>query len=450
MQPEVRYARGDEGFVAYTTYGDGPQDVLFITNWATNLEVMWEEPSVVHYFERLAAYARVICFDKRGSGVSDPVPLASLPTLEEWMDDARLAMDAAGSRQATLIGDTEGSPMAMLFAASYPELTAALVLVNAYARWRRVDDYPAGMPDATADKLAQVASAAYGTGAFLDLTAPSMAADVRFRRWQGHLERLAMPPGAFATMYRWVLETDVRSILASIRVPTLIIQRAESDHHRPAHGRYLAQTIEGARYVELPGADTYPFYAGDTDAVHDEIETFLTGRRETAPHDRQLATVMFTDIVASTETAARMGDHRWLKLRDAHDSLVRQAIERFRGHEIETTGDGFLATFDGPARAVRCAVEIATGVRTLGLEVRVGLHTGEVELVEGGIAGIAVHLAQRVMAIGSAGQVVVTSTLKDLVIGSGIEFAERGPHVLKGVPGEWQLYEVERLPHAWG
>jgi class 3 adenylate cyclase len=449
MQPEVRYAKGDEGYVAYALIGQGAQDMLFIPNWATNLETMWEEPSVVRYFDRLARFGRVICFDKRGSGLSDPVPLASLPTLEQWMDDARLAMDASDAERAALIGDTEGGPMAMLFAATYPERTSALVLINSFARWRRADDYPAGMPEPTFEKLIQAYQVAYGTGAFLDLTAPSMAEDVRFRRWQARLERLAMPPGATATMYRWILEADVRSVLPSIRVPTLIIHRKDNRHHRVGHGRYLAEAINGAKYVELPGADSYPFHAGNIDVVLDEVEEFLTGRRDVAAHDRVLATVMFTDIVGSTELAAKQGDVAWLDLRNAHDAVVRQLLQRFRGNEIQTTGDGFLATFDGPARAVRCGVEIAGAVRALGLEVRVGLHTGEVELLEGGVGGIAVHLAQRVMSTGLPGQVIVSGTVKELVVGSGIEFADRGSHALKGVPGEWRLFEVERLPQAW-
>jgi len=450
MQPEVRYARGDEGYVAYAVYGQGPQDILFIPSWATNLEVMWEEPSVVRYFDRLARFARVLIFDKRGSGLSDPVPLAALPTLEAWMDDARLVMGAAGSERAALIGDTEGGPMAMLFAATYPERTSALVLINTFARWRRAPDYPAGMPDAAVERLIEAYPPLYGTGGFLEVTAPTLAADVRFRRWQGRLERLAMPPGASATMYRWVLEGDVRSVLPSIRVPTLIIHRKDNLHHRVGHGRYLADAINGARYVELPGTDSYPFYAGDTDAILDEVEDFLTGRREVAAHDRVLATVMFTDIVGSTELAARLGDQAWLDLRNAHDVLMRQLIQRYRGREIQTTGDGFLATFDGPARAVRCATEIATAVRSLGLEVRVGLHTGEVELDHDAVGGIAVHLAQRVMATADTGRVMVSSTVKELVTGSGIEFGERGLRALKGVPGQWQLFEVERLPQAWG
>ncbi len=449
MQPEVRYVKGDEGYVAYAVYGNGAQDILFIPNWVTNVEVMWEEPSLVRYFDRLARFARVLIFDKRGSGLSDPVPLAALPTLEAWMDDARLAMDDAGMARAALVGDTEGGPMAMLFAATYPERTSALVLINSFARWRRAPDYPAGMPEAAVDRLVSAYTAFYGTGAILDATAPSVAADARFRRWQGHLERLAMPPGASATMYRWVLEMDVRSVLPSIRVPTLVIHRTDNVHHRVGHGRYLADAIAGARYVELPGADSSPFYAGDTDAILDEVEAFLTGRREVAAHDRVLATVMFTDIVGSTELAAKLGDQGWLDLRGAHNALVRQLIQRFRGREIQTTGDGFLATFDGPARAVRCGVEIAAAVRSLGLEVRVGLHTGEVELDGDAVGGIAVHLAQRVMATADAGRVMVSSTVKELVTGSGIDFAERGLRALKGVPGQWQLFEVDRLPRAW-
>jgi class 3 adenylate cyclase len=448
VQPEVRYAKGDEGYVAYAVIGQGPPDILFIPNWATNLETMWEEPSLVRYFDRLSGFGRVICYDKRGSGLSDPVPLASLPTLEQWMDDARLAMDASAAERAALIGDTEGGPTAILFAATYPERTSALVLINSFARWKRAVDYPVGMPEPTFQKLIQAYEAEYGTGSFLDLTAPSIAEDPRMRRWQGRLERLAMPPGAAATMFRWILQADVRSVLPLIRVPTLIIHRKENQHHRVAHGRYLAQAIPGAKYVELPGADSYPFHAGDLDAVLDEVEEFLTGRRDVAAHDRVLATVMFTDIVGSTELAAELGDVGWLDLRRAHDALVRQLLQRFRGNEIQTIGDGFVATFDGPARAVRCAVEIARAVRTLGLEVRIGLHTGEVELLDGGLGGIAVHLAQRVMTTALPGQVIVSSTVRDLVVGSGIQFGDRGSRVLKGVPGEWRLFEVERLPQA--
>lgn len=445
VRPETRYTKTSGGYVGYQQFGAGPIDILFITHWCTNLDVMWEEPSLARYFDRLASFARVICYDRRGTGISDPVPLADLPTLEEWMDDARAVMDAVGSQSAALIGDEEGGPMAMLFAATYPQRVNALALVNTFARWRRADDYPIGMPDSTTEKLLEVYEPAWGTGAMLDLTAPTVAGDSRFREWFARYQRLSMAPGASARMYRWVLEMDVRAVLENIQAPTLVVHMKDARHHRVAFGRYLAEHIPDAKYLELPGADTYPFHVG-ADAVLDEIEEFLTGVRRLPELDRVLATVLFTDIVGSTERAARAGDRDWLELRKAHDALIRSALDRFRGREIETTGDGFLATFDGPARAVRCATEVVEAVRRLGIEIRAGLHTGEVELLDGDIGGIAIHIAARVMAAASNGGVLVSQTVKDLVVGSGIEFADRGDHGLKGVPGRWRLYEVAALP----
>ncbi len=439
--------RSAGGYVAYQVFGGGPQDLLFVTNWGTNLDAMWEEPSLAHFFHRLTRIGRVICFDKRGTGVSDPVPLASLPTLEEWMDDARVALDAAGSRQAAVIGDTEGGPMAMLLAATFPERVRALVLLNTFARWRRAPDYPIGMPDPTWQKLLLRYETYWGQDAgMLGLTAPSLVGDARSEEWFTRYQRLSMPPGAASRMYRWVTQIDVRSVLPAISAPTLVLHRRENQHYRRSFGRYLAQHIPGARLVELEGADCYPFYTGASDAVLDQVEEFLTGARQQLPTERELATVLFTDIVGSTDLAAQLGDTRWLELRSAHNEVVRRHLAAFRGREIATTGDGFLATFDGPARAAHCAVRIRDSVRSLGMKIRAGLHTGEIELLDGDIGGIAVHLAARIMAEARPSEVLVSGTLTDLVVGSGIGFDDRGTHELKGIPGAWHLYTVATVP----
>ena len=445
--PPTRYARSNAGYVAYQTLGEGPRDLLFVANWGSNLDAMWEEPSLAHYFHRLSRIGRVICFDKRGSGVSDPVPLASLPTLEEWMDDARIVLDAVGSEQAAVVGDTEGGPMAMLFAATRPSRVSALVLVNSFARWRRAPDYPIGMPDATMEKLLSLYERHWGQNAdMLGLTAPSIANDPRMREWFVRYQRLSMPPGASTRMYGWVTQVDVRSVLPTISAPTLVIHRAENRHYRVAYGRYLAEHIPRSRYVELPGADCYPFHTAESARVLDEIHEFLTGVREAPPSDRELSTVLFTDIVGSTGLAAEIGDARWLELHAAHNDVVRRNLLAFHGREITTTGDGFLATFDGPARAVHCAVRIRDAVRTLGLEIRAGLHTGEIEHRDHDVGGLGVHIAARVMGAAQPGEVLVSGTVADLVIGSGIVFQDRTTTELKGVPGTWRILEVTELP----
>ena len=443
--PEIHYVKTEDGYVAYQIFGEGPYDVLFIGNWASNIEVMWEHPSMARYLERLGRFARVICFDKRGAGLSDPVPLGALPTLEHWMDDARIVLDAAGSEQAALIGDAEGGLMAMMFAATYPQRTRALVLVNAFAKMLRAGDYSIGMPEEAAERFLEIWERAWGTGIVLDLSAPSVATDPQMQYWVGRYMRLSAPPAACTRMYRWVLQVDVRAVLPSIQGPTLILHRADNRHYRAPMGRYLAEHIPDAKYLELPGADWYPPFVS-AEPVLDEIEEFLTGTRPVPAQDRVLATVLFTDIVNSTDLAARLGDQRWLDLRAAHDGLVRTQLDRYRGKVVATTGDGFLATFDGPARAVRCASEIASAVRSLGIQIRAGLHSGEVEIQDGQIAGIAVHIAARVMALASEGCVLVSGTVKDLVVGSAIRFADRGSHLLRGIPGEWRLFEVIEIP----
>ncbi len=443
MRPKTHYAKSSDGYVAYQVFGDGPRDILFIPSWATNIDAMWDEPSCAYYFRRLSKIGRVICFDKRGTGVSDPVPLAELPTLEQWMDDALLALDAVGSSQVAMVGDAEGGPMAVMLAATYPGRASALVLVNTFARWRRAPDYPFGMPDATLEKLLSLYEQHWGQDPeMLAMTAPSIAEDAHMQEWFMRIQRLAMPPGAAARMYRWVLNLDVRSILPAISVPTLVLHRRDNQHYRLASGRYLAKHIPGARLVELPGADCFPFHTPQCGPVLDEIQEFLTGMRASSPADRELSTVLFTDIVASTACAAEIGDARWLEIRAAHDTIVRRNLAAFRGREIERTGDGFLATFDGPARAVHCATRIRNEIRILGLEIRAGIHTGEIERRTKEIGGIAVHIASRVLSLARPGEVLVSGTVTDLVVGAGMGFEDRGVTTLKGVPGTWRLFKV--------
>jgi len=351
-------------------------------------------------------------------------------------------MDAVGSQRAALIGVAEGGPMAMLFAATYPERTSALVLVNTFARLLRDADCGYGYPADRVPKALAGLEELWGTGGLLNLVAPSVAHDERFRRWYARYERLAMGPGAATAMFATMFEIDIRHVLPAIRVPTLILHRSRDRHIRVGHGRYLAEHIPGAKYVELPGED-HLFYVGDTETMLGEIEEFLTGTRSAPESDRVLATVLFTDIVGSTERAAALGDAGWRDLLGAHHEVVRRELERYRGREIDTTGDGFLATFDGPARAVRCTCAIGQAVRRLGIDVRAGLHTGEIEFVGERVAGIAVHMAARVAALAGPGEVLVSSTVKDLVAGSGLRFVERGMHALKGVPDEWRLFAVE-------
>jgi class 3 adenylate cyclase/pimeloyl-ACP methyl ester carboxylesterase len=442
QEPETHYTRGKDGHVAYQVVGDGPFDVVFIPAWNTNVDAMWEEPTLARFLHRLGTFSRLLCFDKRGTGVSDPVPLAAVPTLEQWNDDVRAVMDAVGSQRAALLGLAEGGPMAILFAATYPERTSALVLVNTFARQLRDADYAYGYPADRVPTFLARGEEWWGTGKNVDRVAPTVAHDERFRRWYARYERLAMGPGAFAAMYATTFEIDVRHVLPAIRVPTLILHRSGDRHIRVGHGRYLAAHIPEAKYVEFPGED-HVFYVGDTEPMLGEIEEFLTGVRPLPETDRVLATVLFTDIVTSTERSAEVGDRRWKDILDQHDTLARRELERHRGRLVKNTGDGILATFDGPARAIRCAQAIATSVKSLGIEVRAGLHTGEVELRGEDVTGIGVDIAARVAALAGPGDVFVSSTVKDLVAGSGLRFAERGAHALKGVPDEWRLFAVD-------
>jgi class 3 adenylate cyclase len=442
MHRVTRYARKGDAFVAYQTLGEGPLDLVVVQGYG-HVELVWEDPHTARLFERFSAFSRTIWFDKLGTGLSDPVALTALPTLEEWMDDVRAVMDDASSERAALVANFEGGPMAILFAATYPERTSALVLVDTYARLARDDDYPHGLPADTLEKFREVATERWRTGYTLEWLIPSLAADPEMRKFIARFERASASPGVFSAIARMNGSVDVRAVLPTIHAPTLVIHRADNPWVRVGHGRYLAEHIPGARFVELPGADTVPV-GPDQDQVVAEIQEFLTGFR-TAPYpDRVLATVMFTDIVGSTARAAEAGDGKWRDVLEGHARIVRAELANHRGREVKYVGDGFLATFDGPARAIHCAHSIVHRVSSLGIEVRAGLHTGECELVGDDVEGLAVHIAKRVSELADPSEVLVSSTVKDLVAGSGIGFSERGTHVLRGVPDTWRVFVVER------
>ena len=429
--------------MAYQVFGEGDLDILFISSWLSNLEVMWQIPLLANYLNQLASLGRVICFDKRGSGVSDPVPLAAIPVLEEWMDDAREVLDAAGSKNAMLIGDAEGGFMATLFAATYSQRVSALVLINATPRWTRDEDYPIGYPKNAAAKLMKQFEQYWGTGVILLMTAPGMATDTEFRKTFAKYERLSMSPGVAVDLYKWIMALDVRSVLPSIRCPVLILHRKSNDHYRVQYGRYLHEHIPGSKLIELDGADCHPFFAGETSDILEEVEKFLTVVEVEEHTNRELTTIMFTDIVESTRQAAEMGDQQWINKLEAHNGIIRRNLNQNRGKEIQTTGDGFLANFDGPARAIHCAKRIREEMGNLQLQIRIGLHTGELEFKKGIARGIALHLASRVMSAAGNNEIWVSRTVKDLVIGSGLEFNDKGVHDLKGIPESWQLYAVK-------
>jgi class 3 adenylate cyclase len=440
MEGRTRYAKSGDLHIAYRTLGNGPIDLVLVEQWFSNVEMASDVAPIARFHGRLGAFSRLITFDKRGVGLSDPVPMAALPPIEDWMDDLRAVMDAVGSERAAVIASMAGGFMACVFAATYPERTTALVLVDAFARFVRGDGYDVGPdPDSTDDRLRAIQSG-WGEGTMLDLFAPELADDAAIRSAWGRFERHSVSPGTALAMVRMIAATDVRSVLPAIRVPTLVISRTQSPV-APEHGQYLADHIPRARFVAVEGRSSL-IWAGDQDVVVGEIQHFLTGVRPDRDLDRALATMMFTDIVGSTDLAASVGDARWRAILAEHNRVVREQLERFRGREVKTTGDGFLAAFDGPARAIHCAKAISAAVHEVGVDVRAGLHTGEVELMDGDLGGIAVHIAARVSAQARAREVLVSSTVKDLVVGSGIEFEDRGTHALKGVPGEWRLFAV--------
>jgi class 3 adenylate cyclase len=436
---EVRFARSGDIDVAYRVVGDGPVDLVYAQGAYTHLEIEWELPQFRRYCERLAEFTRLILFDKRGMGMSDRVP--GVTTLEERMDDIRAVMDASGSDRAAIMGESEGGPLAILFAAAHPERTVALVLQGGEVRERQDDDWPWG--EGTEQEFEVWMTEfpeRWGKGAPFGLLAPSVG-DVEWgRAWLGRLQLHSATPSAWAAFARMAFGIDVRDVVPAINVPTLIVHTVDDQVCHVENARFLARTIPGARYVELPGGDHVPWF--DPDATIAEIREFLTGTREASTPDRVLATVLFTDLVESTVQAADLGDRRWRDLLEQHHAAVRRELGRFDGREVDTAGDGFFSTFDGPARAIRCAQAIVSAVRPLGLEVRAGLHTGEVELADGKVAGIAVNIGARVAGQAGPGEVLVSGTVRDLVAGSGLEFEDRGSAALKGVPGEWRLFAV--------
>ena len=439
MQPETRYVTSGDVNIAYQVVGDGPRDLVLVPGWVSNIEVFWEEPHLVRFLQRLATFSRLILFDKRGTGLSDRVP--DMPTLETRMDDVRAVMEAIGSERAALLGYSEGGPMCALFAATFPAKTSALIMIGSYAARVRTPNYPWAP---TADERARYIEATrreWGGPVGLEDRAPTMASDNQFRTWWARLLRMSASPGANVALLKMNTDIDIRHVLPSIRVPTLLIHNVGDRAHDFRGSRYMAERIPGAKYVELAGIDHLP-WVGNPDAILDEIEEFLTGVRTGPDPDRVLATVMFTDIVGATERAVELGDRAWRDVLEHHHALVRDALARFRGREVDTAGDSFFATFDGPARAIRCASAISKSVHHLGIDIRVGLHTGECEVIDAKVGGIAVHIGARVAGLAEASEVLVSSTVKDLVAGSGIDFQSRGTHTLKGIPGEWHLFAV--------
>ncbi|GAC1603343.1 MAG: adenylate/guanylate cyclase domain-containing protein [Acidimicrobiales bacterium] len=442
--PETRYAKSDDGaHIAYQVIGNGPIDLIFIPWWWNHLESQWDDPLISHFLHRLASFSRLILFDMRGIGLSDPASLNDLPTLERWMGDAMAVLDQIGTSQAMVLGHGDGGLVAMLFAATCPERTSGLVLVDAYALLASDEGYEGWDPVFLDQMLASFAEI-WGTGnlGWVTAVAPSQATDDSFRDQLARLERRSVSPGACAAIQLVIGHLDVRPVLSAISAPTLVLVHRDNVYIGASYGRYLADHISGAKLVELEGGD-HLYWVGDPDATLDQIEQFATGTRAQPKAERVLATVLFTDIAGSTSRAAHLGDERWSELLGRHDVVVRRQLARFRGREVKTMGDGFLATFDGPARAIACGCAIRDAVSQLGLGVRAGLHTGEINVTDSDVSGIAVHIAQRVSSLAQLGEVLVSRTVVDLVVGSGIRFTDRGDHDLKGVPGAWKIFAVE-------
>ena len=443
QEPVTRYARAAGANIAYQVIGEGPGDLVYVPGWVTNVEVMWEDPGLARFLRRLASFARLITFDKRGIGLSDPVPAGDLPTLETRVEDLRAVLDAAGSKSSTLFGHSEGGSTAVAFAAKYPQRTDRLVLFGAYAKRLRSEDYPW----APTWEERQVESEAFERSwddpvRIAEFYAPSRADDAAFVEWIGRWLRHSASPKAAAALNDASTHIDVTGVLRDISAPTLLLYRIEDRDVKIEEGRYIASKIPHSRLVELHGADHY-FYAGDTEPILREIEEFVTGYRASARAERLLTTVLFTDIVRSTDTAASLGDRTWRDLIERHNAVIRSELVKWRGTEVNMTGDGFLALFDRPAQAILCAKGIRSEVAKLGLEIRSGIHTGEMEIVGDDVAGLAVHIGARVMSVADGGDILVSRTVKDIVVGSGLAFTSRGTHELKGVPDRWELFAVQ-------
>jgi class 3 adenylate cyclase len=439
-KPETRYAKSGDMHIAYQVFGEGDLDLVLVNGYITHIELIWEHEPAARFLEGLGSFARVINFDRRGSGLSDPVTDA--PTFEQRMDDVRAVMDAAGSERAALVGISEGVPMSILFSATYPDRVQALVCHGGMARSTQDDDYPWQLPaEALLESGFELLLPHWGDGSTVDIAAPSQSDNPAARAFFGRMQRATSSPGMIAALGQMFLGIDVRDVVSSVHVPTLILHRVHDRLVNVRNSRWLAEHMPNARYIELPGDDHVPWYE-DVDGWLGEVEEFLTGTRSAPEPERILATVLFTDIVDSTRTAADLGDKRWLDLLEDHQQSVRDALGRYNGREVKSTGDGFLATFDGPGRAIGCARAIVDSTASLGIHVRAGLHTGECEIMGDDIGGLAVHIAARVSALASADEVLVSRTVKDLVVGSGIEFSDRGDHALKGIPDTWQLHAV--------
>jgi len=443
MTPQTRYAQTPDGVsIAYQVVGEGELDLVWVPGWVSHVEAAWEEPTLARFLDRLSSFSRLILFDKRGTGLSDHVSNAELPTLETRMSDVLAVCDAVDAECPALLGVSEGAPLSILFAATHPARTRALILLGGFPRERVAEDWPWGYTSEALEAVFDDVSRNWGGPVGLDLRAPSRKDDARFREAWGRFLRLGASPAAATSLMKMNAEIDVRPVLASVHVPTLVLHRTEDRAVPVECGRYLAEHIAGAQMVEMPGIDHLP-WVGDSERILGEIEEFLTGVRHHSEYQRSLATLLFTDIVRSTERVAAMGDTAWSDLVRAHHALVREQITRFGGREVDTAGDGFLATFDGPARGIRCAAAIVSGVRTLGLEVRAGLHIGEVERTpEGGVRGMAVHIGARIAALAGPGEILISRTVKDLVVGSGLAFDDRGSVQLKGVPDAWQIFAL--------
>jgi class 3 adenylate cyclase/pimeloyl-ACP methyl ester carboxylesterase len=442
MVPTTHYAKSGDVHIAYQVVGEGPVDLVLIHGWISHLEYQWEDPASARFLNRLASFSRLIVFDKRGTGLSDRVAESALPTLEQRMDDIRAVMDAAGSHRAVIFGISEGGSLSTLFAATYPARTAALIMYGAYAKWIRAEDYP-WAPTREEHEAAFIAyERHWGTPIGLKILAPGAANDERVRQWWAHYMRVSASPGAGVTLYRMNVEVDIRAILPAIRVPTLVLHRS-GDRLQPCQGaRYMAGQIPSAKFVELPGDDHIP-WIGNADPLLSEIQEFLTGEPPLLEADRVLATVLFIDIVQSTQRAAAIGDSRWRDLINNYQQQVGKEVTRLGGRVVNTAGDGVFATFDGPARAIKCARAVRDVVGTLGLAIRCGIHTGECVIEGNNVAGIAVHIGARVAARAAPGEILLSSTVKDLIAGSRVECLDRGSHLLKGVSGRWRLFAVK-------
>jgi class 3 adenylate cyclase len=438
--PETKYARLGEDRIAYQVVGDGPPELVLTLNSFGHVDVGWEEPGYALFLRTLASFSRVILFDRRGTGASDPLPVGALPPWESSGEDLVAVLDEVGSEQAAIMAQLDASPMAIFFAGTRPERTSALILANASAKYTATDDYPIGVPPDVAEALVVQLDQLWGTEAMV-LQVPSRANDERFRRWIAKAQRTVGSPRVVQAYMRAMFEVDARPILPLIHAPTLVLHRSNVQFIPVQHGRYLAEHIPGAKLIELPGVEG-PLVWEMPELTLDRVQEFLTGVGRVAEPTRVLSTVLFTDIVGSTERAAALGDRRWREVLNVHDELARRLVEEFGGRLIKTTGDGILATFDGPGRGLRCAAALRVELGGIGVQVRAGLHSGEVELRDSDVGGIAVHIAARVMGAAQAGEILTSRTVRDLVVGSDVALQDRGPQPLKGIEGSWQLFAV--------